>query len=67
MEEIRVVINAITSSAITDEEKAIGSFTRRKLKKLRTWPLWKAGEKKQLDQFDELGMYGKQSNVQKGA
>lgn len=28
------------------------------LKQLDTWPLWEAGERKQLDQFHDLGMYG---------
>ena len=35
-EEVGVVINAITSHAITPEEQALGRFTRRKLKKLST-------------------------------
>lgn len=37
---------------------ALGSFTRRKLKRLSTWPLWLAGERKQLEQFNDLRMFG---------
>ena len=57
-EEIGIVINAISSDAITPEEHALGSFTRRKLRKLTTWPKWRAGEHKQLDHFHQLQMYG---------
>jgi hypothetical protein len=57
--EIQVIIHAIQSQAITPAEQALGRFTRRKLKKLDTWPLWLEGERKQLDQFVALRMYGK--------
>ena len=57
-EQIATVISAIQSSAITLEEQALGRFTRRKLRKLSTWPDWEAGERKQLDHFHSLGMYG---------
>lgn len=57
-ESVSLAINAIASAATTSAEAAIGTFTRRKLRKLETWPEWKAGEKKQLDQFHDLGMYG---------
>jgi hypothetical protein len=33
----------------THDEQALGSFTRRKLKRLRIWDLWLASEWKQLD------------------
>lgn len=36
-----MAINAISSTAITPEEHAIGKFTRRKLQKLATWPEWR--------------------------
>ena len=55
---IMTVINAINSKATTPEEQAIGHFTRRKLKKLSTWNEWEAGERKQLDQFTDLQMFG---------
>ena len=57
-EEIFLHVNALTSRALTPEEQALGHFTRRKLKRLSTWPEWKAGEFQQLDQFHDLGMYG---------
>ena len=59
VEFIETVINAIQSQATTPEEQALGYFTRKKLKRLDTWPKWLAGEKKQLNQFEALGMYGK--------
>ena len=57
-EEAQVVINAINSHAITPEEQELGRLTRHKLKKLSTWPEWRKGEHKQLDQFALSGMYG---------
>ena len=58
-DEARFAINAISSQAITAEEASIGNFTRPKLKKLNTWPLWEAGEHKQLNHFENLQMHGK--------
>ena len=52
------MINSITSDAITPAEQALGSFTRHRLKPLPTWPQWEAGERKQLDQFYDLQMFG---------
>ena len=46
------------SDSVTPEEAQLGHFTRRKLKKLTTWPLWLAGETKQLDQFAIQKMFG---------
>eukprot|EP00980_Cylindrotheca_fusiformis_P008178 scaffold1732_cov76-Cylindrotheca_fusiformis.AAC.1 len=51
-------IHAIRSKATTPEEQALGRFTRRTLKDTSTWPLWEAGERKQLNQFHDLKMYG---------
>ena len=53
------MINAIQSKATTNEERALGFFTRRKLKKLSTWDEWKTGETKQINQFEDLQMFGK--------
>ena len=58
IELIETVINAIGPQATTPEEQALGYFTRKKLKGLDTWPEWLTGEKKQLNQFEALGMYG---------
>eukprot|EP00980_Cylindrotheca_fusiformis_P025376 scaffold13535_cov117-Cylindrotheca_fusiformis.AAC.2 len=51
-------LNAIRSAATTPEELALGRFSRRRLKQTPTWDLWAAGERKQLDQFHDLRMYG---------
>ena len=58
IELIESVIYAIQSQATTKEEQALGYFTRKKLRNLSTWHEWLAGERKQLNQFDDLGMYG---------
>jgi hypothetical protein len=46
-----------TTSHGTAEEKAIGSFTRRKLIRLPNWNDWEAGEFKQLDSMAKQEMY----------
>jgi hypothetical protein len=61
------MIQALQSEALTPKEQALGSFTRRKLKNLSTWPLWKEAEIKQLDQFHDLGMYGQPCKLPHGA
>jgi hypothetical protein len=58
IEDMDFAIQAISSHELTAAEQALGSFTRRKLQTLDTWPLWQAGEHKQIDQFWTLGMYG---------
>jgi hypothetical protein len=57
-DSLQVLIHAISSHTITPAEQALGSLTRRRLKTLSTWPDWLAGEHKQLDQMEALGMYG---------
>ena len=57
-DELHLIIRALQSESITDAERALGSFTRRKLKTLDTWDLWNSAERTQLDQFHTLGMYG---------
>jgi hypothetical protein len=57
-DELDLMIHSIQSESVTDAERALGRFTRRKLRNLENWPLWKAAETKQLDQFHELGMFG---------
>ena len=56
--DVGLCINALQSRHMTDEEEALGSFTRNKLKRLSTWHEWQAGEFKQLDRFHALQMYG---------
>jgi hypothetical protein len=58
LELLSATLHALSSDSITAQEAALGSFTRRKLKKLSTWPQWQQGEFKQLDQFAALNMYG---------
>jgi hypothetical protein len=67
LESIECMIQALQSEALTPEEQALGSFTRRKLQNLSTWPLWKEAEIKQLDQFHDLGMYGQPCKRPPGA
>jgi hypothetical protein len=57
--EIDLMILALQSESITDAKRELSSFTRHRLKKLDTWPLWHENEVKQLDQFHALGMFGK--------
>ena len=56
---ILIIINSITSQAITPAEQALGKFTCRKLKNMDTWDEWVAGEHKQLNQFYDLQMFSK--------
>jgi hypothetical protein len=56
---VHLALNALQSNAITPAEQALGSFTRRKLKTLDNWSDWRDGERKQLDQFHELEMFGR--------
>jgi hypothetical protein len=57
-EIIELMIKAIQLKATTSEEQALGHFSRRKLKRLTTWNEWEAGERKQLNQFCDLQMFG---------
>lgn len=66
-QHITIALNAIRSQATTNDELSLGSFSRRKLRNLDTWPLWFAGERKQLDQFHALRMYGDPVRPPKGA
>jgi hypothetical protein len=66
-DEIDVLITALQSKSISEEERALGAFARRKLKTLPTWSLWSLVEKKQLDQFESLGMHEKPCRPPKGA
>ena len=55
---IQVAINTLNSDSMTDEEKACGYFSRRRLRTLSNWRDWEAAEHKQLDQFDKQEMFG---------
>jgi hypothetical protein len=66
-DEIDLLISALQSELVSNKERALGTFTRRKLKTLPTWSLWHLAKKKQLGQFDSLGMHGKPCRPPKGA
>jgi hypothetical protein len=56
-----LLVEALQSELITPEEQALSSFTHPKLKTLSTWggpSGWLAAEKKQLDQFHNIEMFG---------
>jgi hypothetical protein len=53
--ELNVLLNAITSTAVLPEEQSLGHLTRRKLKKLSTWPEWKKNE---MDQLTKCTLFG---------
>ena len=58
-DELQLAIAAVSSTVhSTAAERALGSFTRRKLKNLDTWGQWRASEHKQLDKMATNGMYG---------
>ena len=56
---ILTIINSITSQAIIPVEQALGKFTCCKLENMDTWNVWEAGERKQLNQFQDLQMFEK--------
>ena len=47
-----------TTTHGTADEQLLGSFTRRKLRRLPNWPDWQAAEFKQLDSMAKQEMYG---------
>ena len=57
-EMIKLCINTLRSDHITPEEQALGFYTRKKLKRLSNWNEWKAGETKQIEQFQNQRMFG---------
>jgi hypothetical protein len=65
-----LLFDTLQSELITPEEQALSSFTHRKLKTLSTrdGPSgWLAVEKKQLDQFHNIKMFGPPVNPPKNA
>ena len=55
---ILIVINSITSQAITPAEQALGKFTPCKLKNMDTWNNWESWERKQLNQSHDFQIFG---------
>ena len=56
-EMIKLCINMLNYSTMRPEKEVIGYFTCKKLKNLKKWEEWKAGEKKKIDQFTIQGMF----------
>ena len=48
----------LSNDHMTDEEKALPSFTRRRLMKLSNWHEWQAADDKQLDSHFDAGTIG---------
>jgi GAG-pre-integrase domain len=53
-----IVRSLNTTTHGTKEEQSIGSFTRRKLRRLPNWTVWQGAEFKQLDSMAKQEMYG---------
>ena len=57
-DDLNCLVQALSTTDLRpSDEQAIGKFTRRKLRQLTTWPLWRAAEHKQLDDMAKQGMY----------
>jgi hypothetical protein len=54
---INTLSDGTTIPITIDEYAHNGKYTRTKLRKLSTWPLWRAAEKKQLDAMHKQQMY----------
>ena len=54
-----VDMRKLSNDHMTDEEKALPSFTRKRLMTLSNWPEWRAADFKQLDQHYQAGTIGK--------
>ena len=48
----------LSNDHMTDEERALPAFTRKRLMKLSNWPEWQAADDKQLDQHFDAGTIG---------
>jgi len=59
-EQACIAASTISSKATTTAEQIIGTFTWQMLKTLNTCPLREAGERQQLNQLNNLCMYGDQ-------
>jgi hypothetical protein len=58
-DQLLLLMRSLNTTAFgTEEEQALGSFTRRKLKRLSNWNDWLLAEAKQLDSMANQGMYG---------
>ena len=49
----------LSNDHMTEEERALPSFTRRRLMQLSNWPEWQAADDKQLNQHFDAGTIGK--------
>ncbi len=58
-DQLLLLMRSLNTTAFgTEEEQALGSFTRCKLKRLSNWNDWLLAEAKQLDSMAKQGMYG---------
>jgi hypothetical protein len=58
-DQFLLMMRSLNTTAFgTEEEQALGSFTRRKLKRLSNWNDWLLAEARQLDSMAKQGMYG---------
>jgi hypothetical protein len=66
-EQILPLVHALSSEALTPEERGLKRFTHRTLEQLPTWPLGEAGEHDQLDKFYNIQLYGAPCFAPEGA
>jgi hypothetical protein len=58
-DQLLLMMRSLNTTAFgTEEEQALGSFTRRKLQRLSNWKDWQLAEAKQLDSMAKQEMYG---------
>jgi hypothetical protein len=58
-DQLLLLMRSLNTTAFgTEEEQALGSFTRCKLKRLSNWNDWLRVEAKQLDSMAKQEMYG---------
>jgi hypothetical protein len=59
IDDTNLLVHALSNKILgSPDEQAVGRFTRWKLRKLSTWPIWLQAEFKQLDAMLKQGMYG---------
>ena len=67
-EELLSQINRVMSDGMTDEERALKSFTRQNLKRLSNWETdWRQAFYEQLDAHDKDGTFGEPCKAPPGA
>lgn len=59
MTQVEFAIGRLQTDAMTDEERALPSFTRARLKRLSNWNIWDAAHDAQLSDHFDAGTLGK--------